>query len=206
MPRPKTHDDALRHRLLDRAGELLSTDGPSALSLRKLAADVNTSTTAVYSLFGGKPALLEALYDEAFSRFGARLAAVPITDDPAEDLIQIGIAYRESALADPQFYAVMFGKVVEHTHAMSKAAMRTFRPVIDAVRRGVEQEVLRADDPELIALSAWGLAHGLVSLELGGNLPPVVNAAHTYELAMRAHADGWRNPGRRPPRNLPGPR
>ena len=58
MPRPKTHDDALRRRLLERAGELLSTEGPGAVSLRKIATDVNTSTTAVYSLFGGKPALL----------------------------------------------------------------------------------------------------------------------------------------------------
>ncbi|TWP48268.1 TetR/AcrR family transcriptional regulator [Lentzea tibetensis] len=206
MPRPKTHDDALRHRLLDRAGELLSTEGPNALSLRRLAADVSTSTTAVYSLFGGKPALLEALYDEAFSRFGARLSAVPPTGDPAEDLVRIGLAYRESALADPQFYAVMFSKVVEPTREMSRAAMRTFAPVIEIVRRSVEQGVLHADDPEQIALSAWGLAHGLVSLELGGNLPPGIDAAQSYEIAMRAHADGWRNPGRRPPRNLPGPR
>ena len=79
MPRPKTHDDALRRRLLERAGELLSTEGPAAVSLRKIATDVNTSTTAVYSLFGGKPALLEALYDEAFHRFGTHLAAVPVT-------------------------------------------------------------------------------------------------------------------------------
>lgn len=206
MPRPKTHDDALRNRLLDRAGELLSTEGPNALSLRRLAADVNTSTTAVYSLFGGKPALLEALYDEAFSRFGARLAAVPKTDDPAEDLIRIGIAYRESALADPQFYAVMYSRVAGPAGVMSKAAMRTFAPVIDAVRRGIEEDVLVADDPEQIALSAWGLAHGLVSLELNGNLPPGIDPAQTYELAMRAHSNGWRNPGRRPPRNLPGPR
>ncbi|GLZ30289.1 TetR family transcriptional regulator [Lentzea sp. NBRC 105346] len=192
MPRPKTHDDALRHRLLDRAGELLSTEGPGALSLRRLAADVNTSTTAVYSLFGGKPALLEAMYDEAFSRFGARLQAVPITDDPAEDLIRIGIAYRESALADPQFYAVLFSKVVTPTKEMSKAAMRTFDPVVNAVRRGIEGGFFVADDPEALALSAWGIAHGLVSLELNGNLPPGLDVAAAYERALRAHSAGWR--------------
>lgn len=191
MPRPKTHDDALRRRLLERAGELLSTEGPAAVSLRKIATDVNTSTTAVYSLFGGKPALLEALYDEAFSRFGAHLRAVPVTDDPAEDLVQIGLAYRRSALADPQFYSVLYSKVVEPTKAMSRAAGRTFAPVIDAVRRAVEQEVFLAEEPEQIAMSMWGIAHGLVSLELNGNLPPGVDAAATYELALRAHGRGW---------------
>lgn len=191
MPRPKTHDDALRRRLLERAGELLSTEGPAAVSLRKIATDVNTSTTAVYSLFGGKPALLDALYDEAFSRFGAHLAAVPITDDPVEDLLQIGLAYRRSALEDPHFYSVLYSKVVEPTKEMSRAAGRTFAPVINAVRRAVEQGVYLAVDPEQIAMSMWGIAHGLVSLELNGNLPQGVDAAATYELALRAHGRGW---------------
>ena len=191
MPRPKTHDDALRRRLLERAGELLSTEGPAAVSLRKIATDVNTSTTAVYSLFGGKPALLEALYDEAFHRFGTHLAAVPVTEDPAEDLVQIGLAYRRSALADPHFYSVLYSKVVEPTKQMSRAAGRTFAPVINAVRRAVEQGVYLAEDPEQIAMSMWGIAHGLVSLELNGNLPPGIDPAATYELALRAHGRGW---------------
>ncbi|MGW6931110.1 TetR/AcrR family transcriptional regulator [Lentzea sp. NPDC054927] len=191
MPRPKTHDDALRRRLLERAGELLSTEGPAAVSLRKIATDVNTSTTAVYSLFGGKPALLDALYDEAFLRFGTHLASVPVTENPAEDLVQIGLAYRRSALADPQFYSVLYSKVVEPTKAMSRAAGRTFAPVINTVRRAVERKVFLDEDPEQIAMSMWGIAHGLVSLELNGNLPPGIDPAATYELALRAHGRGW---------------
>ncbi|MFE9745039.1 TetR/AcrR family transcriptional regulator [Saccharothrix saharensis] len=195
MPRPKTHDDALRGRLLERAGELLSTEGPGALSLRRLAADVNTSTTAVYSLFGGKPALLNAVYEEAFRRFGERIASVPQTDDPVEDLVQIGLAYRASALADPQFYLVMFSKVVpnfEPSDETKEAAVQTFLPVVRDVGRAVESGLFAAEPPERIALAMWGMVHGLVSLELNGNLPPGVEIAPVYERALRAHADGWR--------------
>ncbi|WP_053718934.1 TetR/AcrR family transcriptional regulator [Saccharothrix sp. NRRL B-16348] len=195
MPRPKTHDDALRGRLLERAGELLSTEGPGALSLRRLAADVNTSTTAVYSLFGGKPALLNAVYEEAFRRFGERIASVPQTDDPVEDLVQIGLAYRASALADPQFYLVMFSKVVpnfEPSDETKEAAVQTFLPVVRDVGRAVESGAFTQEPPERIALAMWGMVHGLVSLELNGNLPPGVEIAPVYERALRAHADGWR--------------
>ncbi|MFI9007405.1 TetR/AcrR family transcriptional regulator [Actinosynnema sp. NPDC053489] len=195
MPRPKTHDQALRGRLLERAGELLSTEGPGALSLRRLAADVNTSTTAVYSLFGGKPALLNAVYEEAFRRFGERIASVPQTDDPVEDIVQIGLAYRASALADPQFYLVMFSKVVpgfEPSDETKEAAVRTFLPVVRDVERAVRTGVFAQEEPERIALAMWGMVHGLVSLELNGNLPPGVEIAPVYERALRAHADGWR--------------
>ncbi len=195
VPRPKTHDEALRGRLLERAGELLSTEGPGALSLRRLAADVNTSTTAVYSLFGGKAALLNAVYEEAFRRFGERIASVPQTDDPVEDLVQTGLAYRASALADPQFYLVMFSKVVpnfEPSDQTKEAAVRTFLPVVRDVGRAVESGLFAQEAPERIALAMWGMVHGLVSLELNGNLPPGVEIAPVYERALRAHADGWR--------------
>ncbi|MEJ2854554.1 MULTISPECIES: TetR/AcrR family transcriptional regulator [unclassified Saccharothrix] len=195
MPRPKTHDDALRVRLLDRAGELLSTEGPGALSLRRLASDVNTSTTAVYSLFGGKPALLDALYEEAFRRFGDRLAALPETGDPVEDIVRIGLTYRDSALADPQFYLVMFSKVVPNftpSEETNAAAAETFTPLVANVRRAVESGLFVDAPHEHIALAMWGMVHGLVSLELNGNLPPGVEIAPAYESAIRAHIDGWR--------------
>src|SRR6187399_2948598 len=112
MARPRTHDEGLRLRLLDRAGELLSTEGPKALSLRKLAGDAKTSTSAVYSLFGGKPDLVNALYTEALERFATRLKAIERGGDPVEDFIRLGLAYRESALAEPHLYSIMFTKAV----------------------------------------------------------------------------------------------
>lgn len=198
MPRPKTHDDALRVRLLHRAGELLSAEGPGALSLRRLAADVNTSTTAVYSLFGGKPALLNALYEEGYRRFGERIAAVPVTDDPVEDIIQSGLAYRRSALADPHFYSVMFTRSVPNfapTAEAKEAADRTFLPLVHNVGRAVAAGLFVDAPPEQIALGMWGLVHGLVSLELNGDLPPGVEIGPVYERTLRAHADGWRPRG-----------
>jgi len=195
MPRPRTHDEALRLTLLDRAGELLSTDGPKALSLRTLAADAGTSTTAVYSLFGGKAELVNAVYLEGFRRFGARLGAVPRSGDPAEDFVQLGLAYRDSALADPHLYSVMFTGAVpgfEPSPEAGRVARDSLAPLVETVRAAIAAGVFRDVAPEVIAISAWGIVHGLVSLELGGNLPPDLDVAASYETALRAHADGWR--------------
>ncbi|WP_327731372.1 MULTISPECIES: aldo/keto reductase [unclassified Streptomyces] len=50
-----------------------------------------------------------------------------------------------------------------------------------------------ASEPEVIALSVWGAAHGLVSLVLSGNEPPGLAVADCFERALRALVKGWRD-------------
>jgi AcrR family transcriptional regulator len=193
VPRPKVHDAALRSRLLECAGATLSTGGLEALSLRTLAAAVGTSTTAVYALFGGKPGLLEALHAEAFSRLGARLGAVPVGADPVEDLIALGRAYREAALAEPHFYEVMFGSTLPAGTGWWVAAAPAFRPVVDLVERAVALGALRpGTHVATVSLALWATVHGLVSLRLRGLHPtdgPTPD--DVFDQALRAAVSGW---------------
>ncbi len=194
MPRPRTHDENLRLKLLDRAGELISADGPKALSLRKLAADVGTSTTAVYSLFGGKTDLVSALFTEGFRRFGRRMSGVTLSGDPVEDLVRLGVAYRESALADPHLYAIMFTKSVpgfEPAEETSEHARATMAPLEGTIRQAVADGVFLDVPPEVVTVACWGFVHGLVSLELNGNLPEQYTVSTAYETALRVNAAGW---------------
>jgi AcrR family transcriptional regulator len=194
MARPKVHDEALRVRLLDEAGRLLSEEGPAALSLRRLATDAGTSTTAVYSLFGGKPALVRALYLEAFGRFGARLNQVPKSGDPLVDLQALGVAYRESALADPHMYAVMFGQAIaefEPEPDDAAVGMATMNPLVNAVRAAIEAGLLVDAEPMAVAVSLWAQAHGLVSLELGGSMPDGFDVAGNYQRLLTIAVRGW---------------
>lgn len=199
MARPKVHDEALRRTLLDAAAAIVFDSGVSALSLRRVAADANTSTTAVYSLFGNKAALLEGLYREAMRRFGARLATVEPTDDPAGDVLRLGLAYRDYALTDPHLYSIMFARRPgewdpdnsDGTGGADDEAASTISPLVDAVRRGQAAGRFADVPAERIALSCWGIAHGLVSLELTGAVPRDLDVAGDYEHALRAMIAGW---------------
>jgi AcrR family transcriptional regulator len=191
--RPKLHDDVLRGRLLDRAAALVFDGGVDSLSLRRLAADVGTSTTAVYSLFGNKAGLLESLYLEAARRFGVRLAQVGVTDDPLSDIVRLGVAYRDYAVHEPHLYGVLFAARHEPGPEAGAEAARTIGPLVDAVRRGQELGLLSDESAETIALSCWGIAHGLVSLELAGGVPAGLEVAASYESALRAMVNGWAN-------------
>ncbi|WP_075744305.1 MULTISPECIES: TetR/AcrR family transcriptional regulator [Actinoalloteichus] len=196
MARPRIHDDQLRLRLLDRAGELISTHGTEGLSLRRLAADAGTSTTAVYSLFGSKAAVLRAVYIEAFQRLRRRLDAVARTDDPTEDLLELGMAYRGSALADPHLYAVMFQRsgstALEADEAATQAATEAMRPLVATVERGIEEGLLVDRPAHDIAYACWAMVHGLVSLELDGGFAAVEVSAGICREALTANIRGWR--------------
>jgi len=184
----------LRHTLLDRAAALVFDRGPDALSLRRLAADANTSTTAVYSLFGNKAGLLDSLYQEAVRRFAARLATVEASDDPAADIVALGVAYRDYALSEPHLYTIMFTRRQKDDSEDDSEAASTIEPLKDAVRRGQEAGQLVNAPAELIALACWGVAHGLVSIELAEIVPPGLDVGAGYEAALRAMVAGWHHP------------
>lgn len=192
MARPRLHDDKLRARLLDHAGELVSDGGIDGLSLRVLARDCETSTTAVYALFGGKDGLVTALFDEAFRRLGDRLDAIAPGADPLDDVVRTGVAYRDSALADPHLFALMFSRP---TLLSAEAAARTvlgtaLGPLRATIARAVEEKALRADtDAATASLALWTTVHGWVTLQLRGFLPP--GADGRFETAVRAVLQGW---------------
>ncbi|WP_422016433.1 TetR/AcrR family transcriptional regulator [Roseateles sp.] len=65
----------LKLELLERARCIYASDGPAALSMRRLAQDAGLSTMALYSYFPSKQALLEGLWLELFEALLADLLA-----------------------------------------------------------------------------------------------------------------------------------
>ena len=88
---------------------MLQRDGAAALTVRNITAEAGCSTTGIYTYFGGKHGLVEAIFVEGFESFDRarpRRCSRPTTCRRA------GRAYREWALANPTQYMVMFGRAV----------------------------------------------------------------------------------------------
>lgn len=168
MARPRIHDAELRTRLLEAAAETVAQHGVDSLSLRKLAAAQGTSTTAIYSLFGGRAELLVALFAASFSSFGDAQRSVPVTGEPEVDLRELAHAYRRWAMANPHLYAVMFGGVLGSVDVSDQAhlAAAAMDPLRAAVASAVEAGTMSGASVDVISHSFWAIVHGLVSLEL----------------------------------------
>ena len=187
VPTVKSHDQDLATRLVDEAGRILAAEGVGALTLRKLATRSGTSTMAVYTLFGDKQGLLAAMHNEGFARLGAAMeeAAARSYDDPLSALAALGMAYRATAIANPHLYNLMFGGAVPGfvpDPAGPAAADATFTPLVEAVQRCLDAEVLAGADAQTIATYLWAVSHGVVSLAISGKL--MVDAEKAYGDAM----------------------
>lgn len=168
--------DPRRRAVVECAARLLAEDGPHALSLRRIAADAGGSTQLVYTLFGGKPGLADALYAEGFRRLGERMGGA-VGDAPPGDpqrLVDLGLAYRAFALAEPAFFSVMFGRAIPGftpprlTRAGGKE--QTFGQVVAEAQQCLDAGTLVAPDVLTLARLCWATAHGVASLEVNGLL------------------------------------
>src|SRR5437764_13047433 len=101
-------DSGLRDALIESAAQLIATEGPTRLTLRRLAETVGTSRMAIETHFGGMPELRRAVRREGYARLAAAGASVEETDDPVYDVAMLGRVYNELAVGEPHLYRVMF--------------------------------------------------------------------------------------------------
>jgi AcrR family transcriptional regulator len=161
--------DKTRTELIEAAIRLLADQGVEALVLRRVAGAAHVSTMCVYSRFGDKTGLLEAVYTAGFERLGLALASVEPSRDATVHLRRLGVAYRRFAVANPALYSLMFERVVgfdPSPELRAEVLETTFAPILDAVRVAIDQGVIRAESALVAAYTLWAAAHGAVSLEL----------------------------------------
>jgi AcrR family transcriptional regulator len=168
------HHGDLRQALIDAARALLAESGPSGLSLRAAARAAGVSQTAPYRHFESREDMLAAVAEDGFRRLHARMVASVAGERSKRALQRIAIEYVRFALEYPAEYRVMFGREgaeLERTEA-SAALNDASRAVMNLLQGGIEEMqkagALRRGSSSIMALTAWGLVHGLVMLVLDG--------------------------------------
>ena len=165
---PSSTRDQTRQALLDAAHDLLATEGPGSLTVRRIAAAAGMSTMNVYSRFGGKDGVLDELFTDGFRRLGAAMDAASDSDD----LHLCSELYRRFALEHPTYYSLMFDRVVpdfEPSAAAQEVALGTLVKMQQRVERAMAAGTVRPGDSFAVATALWACMHGLVSLEARAN-------------------------------------
>jgi AcrR family transcriptional regulator len=172
--RRREHDENTAAALLDAAEHTITAGGVEALSLREVARDAVTTTRAVYSLFGSKDGLLVALGVRAFNLLQREIEALPATDQPRDDLIEVAFIFRRFALEHPALFSIAFHRADPAIWPRFRAAAmdalavldKRFEPLADA-------ELLGGRSVSEASTQFRALGEGVAWTELRGNpLPP----------------------------------
>ena len=184
----------MRASLLAAAGELLAQGGTEALTVRNIASSAGVSTMGVYSRFGGKDGVVDALLGDGFTALLQAMRRLPPTDDPLADLLACASAYRRFALQNPTRYEVMFNTALagfEPSQDSLTCAAASFAEVCANVQRALDAGVVGGYQAHEIAASVWAVCHGLVSLELIGKRPPILADDEPFERTIEALVRGF---------------
>lgn len=156
-----------RERFLQAALKVLVEQGVAGLTVRGLAEAAGTTTIGVYTRFGGRTGVLDALYERTFEMLEKELAQVPQpAGDVLADVLAFAGAYRGFALESPARYAFMFERVVPGYDPDPDLRVLAQRCSYDLLAKRVHPAAPPGSDPDIAGYLVWTTMHGLVSLEL----------------------------------------
>ncbi len=176
-----------RETVLDKARELIESEGLDGLSLNRLAAALNVKAPSLYRYFDGKGALLRAVNEATMTALVAAIRGEAEQAPTArERVLAIAQMYRAFALYFPATYGLLFSASSPETRPDADASEQLVLPLQAAVAE------LSGEDESLAALRGLlALVHGYVSLELNGQFRRGGDLEATFTRIVEAYLHGW---------------
>lgn len=154
-----------RRSILEATEALLLERGYEAFSMRRLAERCGYTAPTIYHYFGDKPGLIDELLEERFSGLLERIRSVVPSEDPAETMRALALAFVDFGMRNPTFYRLLSTPrpdPAEPPRAAEEARAVLEEPIHELERAGR----LQARDAETAKQTVWVLLHGLIHLRL----------------------------------------
>jgi AcrR family transcriptional regulator len=157
------------------ARDLLESEGPQALTMRRLADRLGIRAASLYKHFPDKGALEVAIIAAGFEEAAAAFeAAERDADQHAADRLETFAAtYRRFARSHPHVYRLMTEQPLPREQLPAGLEARTAAPL------------LRATGDPVRARAAWAFIHGLTMLGLNDRLPSDDLTDPAWQLGLR---------------------
>jgi AcrR family transcriptional regulator len=167
----------VRDAILEAAERVFSNEGETALSIRRLADEIDYSPAAIYKYFASKEALLEELKHAFFLRLISKMEDWQKLEGSFSSRAQVYLStYVRTALEAPHHYDAAFSGVAsEHADPgaseeawcefVASPSGQAFTHLVDFVVQGQGAGSFRTDmEAPTIAKSLWASLHGITAL------------------------------------------
>lgn len=184
MPKALSEQDAeaFRERICQAAARLFVEEGPAAVSMRRIAAELGCGTMTPYRYFASKEQIVTAVRTRGMHRFSEALErALDTPGDGRTRSRAVRDAYIAFARRETATYRLMFEypEPRRDDPAYREAHARMWRTVAAHVEVLVAEGAVEADAP-LLGHQIWAALHGAVMLEIAGLLPEGFDAASLH--------------------------
>lgn len=175
MSNENYHHENLKAELIKIGLKLLDEEGYENFSLRKVAKACSVSHTAPYRHFKSKDDLIMAIALEALHKFNQSLqeAVNKYPNDIKSQLKEMGYSYVKFFVENPEYLRLLFlsdlvKNIKNENYETFENCEQPFRIFYNAIERFKSENQNNAAgnsmDPNALALSCWGLVHGMAIL------------------------------------------
>jgi AcrR family transcriptional regulator len=181
--KPRGQGASRRGEILEAAKRLFTEEGFAHATMRRIAAEVGVSPTAIYLHFADKEAILKAIAEDFFAELLVVLQAKAEREGPTLQRLRDGLrAYVEFALERADEYRLTFQtrqvKGLDLGCGAPDVADLSFLVLEHTVEDLLAEGVFRPGDPEAIAESIWCAMHGVTAVVMD-MMPRVQTAKDT---------------------------
>jgi AcrR family transcriptional regulator len=166
----KVRDKAKREsRIVATARTIAEKEGWDAVTIRRLAQDIEYSQPVIYSHFTNREAIVGAVAIEGFGDMAEALrAAGDASSGPREAVEAVATAFLDFAFGRPAIYEAMFvlPSGLRFARSDTPPQLRATFGALMAVIRPF------CDEAELATETFWSALHGLAELERSGRIRP----------------------------------
>ncbi|WP_027344406.1 TetR/AcrR family transcriptional regulator [Hamadaea tsunoensis] len=160
-------------QIVEAAREILESEGPDALSMRRVGAQLGIRAASLYEHLRDKQALEAALISVGFEE-SAELFTRAV-DGAADPVAALAKAYRDFARRQPHLYLLMSGRPLRRDLLSPGVEEAAARPLIEAVGGDVD-----------LARAVWAFLHGMVVLELHERFAPGADLDAAWRTGLAA--------------------
>ncbi|TDH24529.1 TetR/AcrR family transcriptional regulator [Segetibacter sp. 3557_3] len=160
--------DETRTSILEAAYKIVKEEGWQALSMRKIADEIEYTAPIIYEYFSNKEAILAELNKKGYLYLAKEMEdARDKYKLPGEQLEAMWMAYWNFAFKKKELYQLMFGVSMNCCAAQkTPEAEAPARLVTDVIRQLLGKDAQSENEVCRRYYTLWSVVHGLISINL----------------------------------------
>lgn len=164
------HHGNLKNDLIEAGIEIVSSEGPEALSMRKLAKILNVSHNAPFRHFEDREALMQGICNYIASKFEDTISEVALSNHHEPDaVVRLSIRYVKFFVENPSYFRVLTSantpvQIFFSREKISASERLPLKILQNAISLIVDVKSMKPEDLVRKTIALWSMLQGLCTI------------------------------------------